>query len=83
MIEPKRTDAFRKQFARLRDERAATAIASRLDRRVFGHAGDASRWGRASASFASTMTPAIGRICRAVATKDRGHATSRPRSPRR
>lgn len=41
MIELKQTETFRKWFARLRDERAAAAIASRLDRLAFGHAGDA------------------------------------------
>nr|WP_011666377.1 type II toxin-antitoxin system RelE/ParE family toxin [Bordetella pertussis]WNV60319.1 hypothetical protein [Bordetella pertussis]BAF33452.1 hypothetical protein XF1597 [Bordetella pertussis] len=40
MIELKQTETFRKWFAKLRDERAATAIASRLDRLAFGHAGD-------------------------------------------
>ena len=46
MIELKQTETFRKWFAKLRDERAATAIASRLDRLVFGHAGDAAPVGK-------------------------------------
>lgn len=41
MIELKQTDTFRKWFTKLRDERAVTAIASRLDRLAFGHTGDA------------------------------------------
>jgi len=40
MIALEQTETFRKWFAKLRDERAMTAIASRLDRLVFGHAGD-------------------------------------------
>ena len=40
MIELKQTEVFRKWFATLRDERATVAIASRLDRLAFGHAGD-------------------------------------------
>lgn len=40
MIELKQTETFRKWFCKLRDERAITAIASRLDRLAFGHAGD-------------------------------------------
>ncbi|MDR1063187.1 MAG: type II toxin-antitoxin system RelE/ParE family toxin [Azoarcus sp.] len=40
MIELKQTETFRKWFAKLRDERAATAIVSRLDRLACGHAGD-------------------------------------------
>jgi putative addiction module killer protein len=46
MIELKQTETFRKWFSKLRDERAATAIASRLDRLVFGHAGDAEPVGK-------------------------------------
>ena len=46
MIELKQTETFRKWFAKLRDERAATTIASRLDRLAFGHAGDAEPVGR-------------------------------------
>ncbi len=46
MIELKQTDTFRKWFVKLKDERAATAIASRLDRLAFGHAGDAAPVGR-------------------------------------
>ncbi len=46
MIALKQTGTFRKWFAGLRDERAATAIASRLDRLAFGHAGDARPIGR-------------------------------------
>jgi putative addiction module killer protein len=41
MFELKQTETFRKWFAKLRDPRSATAIASRLDRLGFGHAGDA------------------------------------------
>jgi putative addiction module killer protein len=41
MIELKQTETFRKWRTRLRDERARTLIASRLDRLAFGHAGDA------------------------------------------
>ncbi|OZI42788.1 type II toxin-antitoxin system RelE/ParE family toxin [Bordetella genomosp. 5] len=40
MIELKQADVFEKWFADLRDQRARTAIASRLDRLAFGHAGD-------------------------------------------
>lgn len=46
MIELKQTETFRKWFAKLRDERAVTAIASRLDRLAFGHAGDAESVGK-------------------------------------
>ena len=41
MVELRQTETFRKWFAKLKDERAATAIASRLDRLAFGHTGDA------------------------------------------
>lgn len=41
MVELKQTETFRKWLAKLRDARATTAIASRLDRLAFGHAGDA------------------------------------------
>lgn len=37
----RQTKTFRKWFARLRDERAATAITARLDRLSLGHSGDA------------------------------------------
>lgn len=40
MIEIKQTGTFRKWRLRLRDERVRALIASRLDRLVFGHAGD-------------------------------------------
>ncbi len=46
MIELKQTETFRKWFGKLRDERATTAIASRLDRLAFGHAGDAEPVGK-------------------------------------
>ena len=46
MIELKQTETFRKWFTRLQDERAATAIVSRLDRLAFGHTGDAEPVGR-------------------------------------
>jgi putative addiction module killer protein len=46
MIELKQTETFRKWLAKLQDERAATAIASRLDRLAFGHAGDAEPAGK-------------------------------------
>lgn len=46
MLELKQTETFRKLFAKLRDERAATAIASRIDRLAFGHAGDAEPVGK-------------------------------------
>jgi putative addiction module killer protein len=46
MIELRQTETFRKWFAKLRDERAATAITSRLDRLAFGHAGDAEPVGK-------------------------------------
>lgn len=40
MIEFKQTEVFRKWRTRLKDERARTLIASRLDRLAFGNAGD-------------------------------------------
>lgn len=46
MIALKQTDTFRKWYAKLRDERAVTAIASRLDRLAFGHVGDAEPVGK-------------------------------------
>ncbi len=46
MIRLRQTDTFRKWFAKLRDERAVTAIASRIDRLAFGHAGDAEPVGK-------------------------------------
>ncbi len=36
----RQTETFWKWFAKLRDERAATAIIARLDRLAFGHIGD-------------------------------------------
>jgi putative addiction module killer protein len=50
MIELKQTESFRKWFSKLRDERAVTAISSRLDRLAFGHIGDAEPVGRVSAN---------------------------------
>jgi len=41
MVELKQTDTFRKWRAKLKDSLARSAIASRLDRLVFGHVGDA------------------------------------------
>lgn len=46
MVELKQTETFRKWFANLRDARAATFIASRLDRLAFGHTGDATPVGK-------------------------------------
>jgi putative addiction module killer protein len=40
MFELKQTETFRKWRTALRDERARTLIASRLDRLAYGHAGD-------------------------------------------
>ncbi|WP_369943556.1 type II toxin-antitoxin system RelE/ParE family toxin [Xanthomonas medicagonis] len=40
MIELKQTETFRKWRTRLKDERARTAIALRLTRLAYGHAGD-------------------------------------------
>jgi putative addiction module killer protein len=40
MIELKQTETFRKWRTQLKDERARTLIASRLDRLAFGLAGD-------------------------------------------
>jgi putative addiction module killer protein len=41
MIELKQTETFRKWRVKLKDERARAAIALRLARLVYGHAGDA------------------------------------------
>ena len=41
MLELKQTEQFRWWRTRLKDERARTLIASRLDRLAYGHAGDA------------------------------------------
>jgi putative addiction module killer protein len=46
MFELKQTETFRKWFSKLRDERASTAIVSRLDRLAFGHFGDAEPVGK-------------------------------------
>ena len=46
MIKLKQTETFRTWLAKLKDERAARAIASRLDRLAFGHAGDAEPVGK-------------------------------------
>ncbi len=40
MIEIKQTEIFRKWRTNLKDDRIRAAIASRLDRLAFGHAGD-------------------------------------------
>jgi len=40
MIDLKQTETFRKWRLRLKDERVRVLIASRLDRLMFGHAGD-------------------------------------------
>jgi putative addiction module killer protein len=40
MIELKQTEIFRKWRTKLKDERARSLIASRLDRMAFGNAGD-------------------------------------------
>jgi putative addiction module killer protein len=41
MLELKQTELFRKWRTKLRDERARALIASHLDRRAYGHTGDA------------------------------------------
>ena len=41
MLELRQTEQFRRWRTRLKDERARTLIASRLDRLAYGHAGDA------------------------------------------
>jgi putative addiction module killer protein len=41
MIEIKQTETFRKWRAQLKDDRARALIASRIDRLIFGHVGDA------------------------------------------
>ena len=41
MLELKQTEQFQRWRTRLKDERARTLIASRLDRLAYGHAGDA------------------------------------------
>lgn len=46
MIELKQTEAFRKWRAKLKDARARSAIASRLDRLAFGHVGHAEPIGK-------------------------------------
>jgi putative addiction module killer protein len=46
MFRLKQTETFRKWLTKLRDERAMTAIVSRLDRLAFGHAGDAQAIGK-------------------------------------
>ena len=89
MIELKQTETFRKWFAKLRDERAITAITSRLDRLAFGHVGDAEPLGKGVSELRIPMALATGCISSgaatrssfycAVATKDRKRATSRPR----
>jgi putative addiction module killer protein len=40
MLELKQTEQFRRWRTRLKDARARTLIASRLDRLAYGHAGD-------------------------------------------
>ena len=40
MLELKQTEQFRRWRTRLKDERARTLLASRLDRLAYGHAGD-------------------------------------------
>ncbi len=40
MLELKQTEIFRKWRTKLKDERARTLIASRLDRLAYGHIGD-------------------------------------------
>ena len=46
MIELKQTETFRKWFAKLQDERAITAIVSRLARLTSGHTSDAQPVGK-------------------------------------
>jgi putative addiction module killer protein len=46
MAKLKQTETFRKWLAKLRDERAITAVTSRLDRLAFGHVGDAEAIGQ-------------------------------------
>ncbi|MDR1227576.1 MAG: type II toxin-antitoxin system RelE/ParE family toxin [Azoarcus sp.] len=46
MIELKQTETFRKWRAKLKDERARAAIALRLARLAYGHAGDAAPVGK-------------------------------------
>jgi putative addiction module killer protein len=46
MFELLQTEVFRKWRSRLKDGRARTAIAARLDRLAFGHVGDAEPVGK-------------------------------------
>lgn len=46
MIELKQTEVFRKWRTKLKDVNARAAIASRLDRLMFGHVGDAEPVGK-------------------------------------
>ena len=46
MIELKQTETFAKWLAKLRDERATTAISLRLARLAYGHVGDAEPVGK-------------------------------------
>lgn len=82
MIELKQTETFRKWFAKLQDERAVTAITSRLDRLAFGHAGDADPGGKGVSELRIHYGPGY-RVYfqrRVVAIKDHKHATSRLRT---
>jgi putative addiction module killer protein len=47
MLELKQTEQFRRWRTKLNDDRARAAIASRLDRLAYGHAGDAAPVGEA------------------------------------
>jgi putative addiction module killer protein len=57
MIELKQTETFRKWRVRLKDERARTLIASRLDRLAFGLAGDAEPVGQGVSELRSHHDP--------------------------
>lgn len=89
MIELKQTDTFRKWREKLKDARARSAIASRLDRLAFGHVGDAEPVGKGVSELRINYGPVTGCIssgvatrstcCFAAVTKDHKRATSRLR----
>ena len=65
MMELKQTGIFRKWRTKLKDKRARAAIALRLARLAYGHAGDVEPVGQGISELASITAPAIGYISRA------------------
>jgi len=62
MIDLKQTETFRKWRAKLKDERGRAAIALRLARLAYGHAGDAEPVGQGTSKLHIHYGPRLSRL---------------------